>query len=444
MLIDNIEYKKLEQEIIRVNNSLKNSNVSNLELNKNITIKNKKIEHSIEKYLNNIMLTTASIMNIINDNEYKNIIEINNLKNKDINSLYNYLTETKNKLNNLGLELSNIKNKNISDPNYNNLLDKIDLNNYKVLIDDNLNKIAEYEKILNYLKDNNNYKIENNKVIFLKRNDYDNFQNFINNIQVSKLNMFSYDLTKDLEGPLINANDVTIYEGDYYNLNNNISCIDAIDGEVTCNIDGDYNRNQIGNYKIKISATDKSGITSEKIININVIEKEKLKYYGEIIRNYNTVIIYELDENKEYTKIAKVFPCSTGRNGRTPTGTFYTKKGGAWGSLMGGVFGQYYTVITGDILFHSVPYYSMSKDNLEWEEYNKLGDYASAGCVRLSVNDAKWIYENCPNGMQIKIYDGELPVGVSKPLALKIDESSPFKGWDPTDPDINNPWNKVE
>ena len=43
MLIDNIEYKKLEQEIIRVNNSLKNSNVSNLELNKNKTIKNKKI-----------------------------------------------------------------------------------------------------------------------------------------------------------------------------------------------------------------------------------------------------------------------------------------------------------------------------------------------------------------------------------------------------------------
>ena len=41
-----------------------------------------------------------------------------------------------------------------------------------------------------------------------------------------------------------------------------------------------------------------------------------------------------------------------------------------------------------------------------------------------------------------KIYDGTLPKGVSKPTAPKIDGTSPNKGWDPTDPDPNNPWNK--
>ena len=44
--------------------------------------------------------------------------------------------------------------------------------------------------------------------------------------------------------------------------------------------------------------------------------------------------------------------------------------------------------------------------------------------------------------MTVKIYDGELPAGVKKPVAPKIDTNSPNKGWDPTDPDTNNPWNK--
>ena len=41
----------------------------------------------------------------------------------------------------------------------------------------------------------------------------------------------------------------------------------------------------------------------------------------------------------------------------------------------------------------------------------------------------------------IKIYDGDLPSGVSKPSAQKIDPNDPKRGWDPTDPDPANPWN---
>ena len=124
----------------------------------------------------------------------------------------------------------------------------------------------------------------------------------------------------------------------------------------------------------------------------------------------------------------------------TPTGTFTTTKGQRWGALYGGVYGQYSTRIVGSILFHSVPYYSASPDNLEWEEYNKLGTAASMGCVRMRVIDAKWIYDNCPAGTTVRIYDGLLPSGVSKPSAYKIPSDSPNRGWDPTDPDYNNPW----
>ncbi len=84
----------------------------------------------------------------------------------------------------------------------------------------------------------------------------------------------------------------------------------------------------------------------------------------------------------------------------------------------------------------------MDKSQIEWEEFNKLGEPASQGCIRMTVADVKWIYDNCGNGVTVKIYDGNLPNGVVKPTAPKIDGSSPNKGWDPTDPDINNPWNK--
>lgn len=443
-VINNIDFKRLEIEVNFINDSLKENNIEKIdikELDKNITINNKTLEEELENSLRNIINIATNILNINNDERFNNALTVENMKKLDLNSIDNYLETLKNDLNKLNNELLNFNNKS-NNASYLKLINKINIVNYQKMLNDNLNKINNYQKILTFLKNNSNYKIENNNLIFLKRNTYEDFENLLLEINRSNLNIFPYSLISDVNAPFINAYDITLYEGNLVDLNNKFSCVDEVDGDLPCVIEGTYDKNKVGTYPIKITATDKSGLKSEKIISIKIIEKAKLKYYMEIIRNHNTVIIYELDENNEYTKIAKVFPCSTGRNGRTPTGIFYSKKGASWGSLIGGVWGQYYTVITGDILIHSVPYYTRSKDNLEWEEYNKLGSEASAGCVRLTVADAKWIFDNCPSGMKIKIYDGELPNGVTKPTALKIDENSPFRGWDPTDPDINNPYNK--
>ena len=131
-----------------------------------------------------------------------------------------------------------------------------------------------------------------------------------------------------------------------------------------------------------------------------------------------------------------------GKGTNTPIGTFKTTKGYTWGALFGGVYGQYSTRITGHILFHSVPYYKKDPSTLEWQEYNKLGTKASAGCIRMRVIDAKWIFDNIPAGTKVKIYDGSIPKGIIKPSYAKIKSDSPNKGWDPTDPDKNNPWKK--
>lgn len=164
-------------------------------------------------------------------------------------------------------------------------------------------------------------------------------------------------------------------------------------------------------------------------------------YYVKVNRLQNVVTIYALDEKGYYTEPIKAMVCSVGKNDGTPTGTYQTSDKHTWCSLVGGVYGQYAYRIDGQIMFHSVPYYSMNKGELETEEYNKLGEAASLGCIRLSVSDAKWIYDNCPSGTLVTIYDSEYPGPLGKPVAETLDVEDERSGWDPTDPDIKNPWN---
>lgn len=55
----------------------------------------------------------------------------------------------------------------------------------------------------------------------------------------------------------------------------------------------------------------------------------------------------------------------------------------------------------GIYLFHSVP----TDENGDYilSEAEKLGKPASHGCVRMSVPDAKWFYENIPTGTPVKV-----------------------------------------
>ena len=131
--------------------------------------------------------------------------------------------------------------------------------------------------------------------------------------------------------------------------------------------------------------------------------------------------------------------CSVGPE--TPTGVFHTFNRSRWRPLYGDVYGQYVTDIVNDILFHSVPYLTQNPSDLEYEEFNKLGTSASLGCVRLSVKDVKWIYDYCPLGITVEIYDdAETPGPLGLPEQTKIDITNPNRGWDPTDPDPSNPW----
>ena len=164
------------------------------------------------------------------------------------------------------------------------------------------------------------------------------------------------------------------------------------------------------------------------------------KYYIEVNNQVNTVTIYVKDANGSYTIPVKVMVCSTGQ--ASPKNTKYSLKE-KWngGPLFGGVYGQYISQINGNILFHSVPYLRRYDYNsLEYWEYDKLGTTCSAGCIRLTVADAKWIYDNCPPGTTVEFYSSSISGPLGKPSAMKISSYTEYRGWDPTDPNSNNPW----
>lgn len=183
--------------------------------------------------------------------------------------------------------------------------------------------------------------------------------------------------------------------------------------------------------------------TQEKDSQQSASDETEFPYYIKINRKQNCITIYTSDENDEYTVPYKAMICSTGLYNATPCGTFHLSTKYLWRELYGKVYGQYATRITGGVLFHSVPYYKKSKSALCTEKYNKLGQQASMGCVRLTVEDAKWIADNCPSGTTVEIYEDDDPGPLGKPEAAHIDTDSPNKGWDPTDPDVANPWHQL-
>ena len=162
-------------------------------------------------------------------------------------------------------------------------------------------------------------------------------------------------------------------------------------------------------------------------------------YYIVVNYNANVVTIYKKDKNNEYTVPVKAMVCSTGV--ATPKSGVYklTNTRYKWRALFGGVYGQYAVKIVGNILFHSVPYLSTDNSTLEYWEYDKLGTSASAGCIRLTVTDAIWIYNNCGSGTQVE-FSANAPTPLGKPTAKKISGYPELRGYDPTDPVANNPW----
>ena len=152
------------------------------------------------------------------------------------------------------------------------------------------------------------------------------------------------------------------------------------------------------------------------------------------VRN-QIVSVYTRDEEGNYTVPVRQMLCSSGKvgtdsplgdwvlNGRKARWCYFPK----WGD-----YARYWTRINAKVAFHSPIYSATSTSAMKVASYKMLGNRASHGCIRLSVPDAKWIYDNVGAGTVVSIRN-DLPVDKELKEALKL-PASPKEAFTPEPP----------
>ena len=149
------------------------------------------------------------------------------------------------------------------------------------------------------------------------------------------------------------------------------------------------------------------------------------KYYITVDLTNQVVTVYDAGNTSD-SGIVRQMICSTGKSGSsTPTGTFTLPS--KWKSSERtewyyftefNCYAKWATRITGAILFHSVLYTS-AKVGPTSSSVNALGSRASHGCVRLRVEDAKWIAQNCQAGTKCRVYSSGVTNSTLRKRLLK-------------------------
>lgn len=138
-----------------------------------------------------------------------------------------------------------------------------------------------------------------------------------------------------------------------------------------------------------------------------------IPYFVEVDVNNQLIKVYGLDGTGQHTKLEKVFWCSTGTASYPSKPGTYTLTGrrSQWAFFpnWGGGTARWWLRIDSEIAFHSIIYanYDLKRPNMN--SVRKLGSVASHGCIRLTLADAKWMYDNIGAGTQVYIHeDGPL------------------------------------
>ncbi|MCI5937036.1 MAG: L,D-transpeptidase [Eubacterium sp.] len=97
------------------------------------------------------------------------------------------------------------------------------------------------------------------------------------------------------------------------------------------------------------------------------------------------------------------------------------------------VYARWATHIVGNVYFHAIAVGSQSHYALSSYTYSRLGYAVSAGCIRMTVADAKWIYDYASTGSTVKIVKGNRkypgPLGKLPIIKSRVN-------YDPTDPAV--------
>lgn len=151
-------------------------------------------------------------------------------------------------------------------------------------------------------------------------------------------------------------------------------------------------------YTVAVRAVDAAGEAVEASLSLSVAPlHDALWVYVKLDEPTHRVYVYRGD-----TLVREMLASGGAPGSATPAGVFRIQNRGYHFYSQKYQQGAYYWVrIIGNYLFHTVP---VDVDgNVIQEEAEKLGCPASHGCVRLSFPDARWLYENVPDGSLVVI-----------------------------------------
>ena len=158
------------------------------------------------------------------------------------------------------------------------------------------------------------------------------------------------------------------------------------------------------------------------------------EYQIRVNKQLNCLTVYAKDGDNGFIIPVKAMLTSVGDD--TPLGTFQTPEKYRWRFMVNDTYTQYATRIKAGagFLFHSITYETTDPNTMITAGYNGLGVVRSAGCIRLTCENAKWIYDNCKLGTTVVIYeDPNTPSPFMKPYVVLIPDDQTY---DPTDPNI--------
>lgn len=340
--------------------------------NKIFILKKKKLKNDLNTYFSDVVIKicTSLSKNEIKDNMALNIL--NEIKN------YNILDESLDKvlssLNNVSVNSTDSKDSDIpnstssTDTNLNLGISAFNDKNYELAIE-YFNSIpsnsTSYEIAKEYIND---YKSNYKNYLFSS----------IDELVANKYYTKAIDKLNNYDSSLLSKDDISEIE-------NKINSIKLFREEYV-DEDTEYTSNAI-----------LQEITPTNINTLSIASKTPYLIYLNLAKQI-TYVYKNIDNS---WSLEKEFPCSTGIEGQeTPKGIFYITNRGDW--FYSEEFkqgGKYWVQFMGDYLFHSVPFDESQTTILD----NTLGTPSSHGCIRLNVDDSKWLYDNLPNDTKIII-----------------------------------------
>ena len=155
-----------------------------------------------------------------------------------------------------------------------------------------------------------------------------------------------------------------------------------------------YNFGSSGKTKV-------SNVVKLRIIDKGVNAPSDTAYCAVVDRTNNYVGLFIGEQGSR--ELVKYVRCSTGAYGdtRTPAGNFSVGYRGLNFGEAKGYTCWYYVQIHNYVLFHSVLYNPYSMTSIQ---DGRLGQNVSHGCVRLALENAKYIYDNVPRGSRVVVF----------------------------------------